>query len=74
MDWEPTCQLRRYDDTPKLTNPRLQQLWQKREGAATVVQEWRDVPLIWDGGHGTSASDIDPTAGLDPNFNWGGDR
>lgn len=22
----------------------------------------------------TPASDVDPTAGLDPNFNWGGDR
>ena len=55
-EWEPTMELRRYDDTPKLTNPRLQQKWRQVRPASVsfqmfhdeVVYEWRDVPLFWD--------------------------
>lgn len=43
--WEPTCELRRFDDTPKLTGPRLQQKWVEVHGTGRM--EWRDVPLVW---------------------------
>jgi hypothetical protein len=42
-EWQPTSHLRKYDNTAKLTNPRLQQLW--RNGSQ---EEWRDVPLVWE--------------------------
>lgn len=42
-EWFPTCHMRTFDNTPKLTNPRLQQMWKQESGAAT---EWRDVPLV----------------------------
>lgn len=42
-DWQPTCELRRYDDTPKLVNPRLQQKWVRGDET-----EWRDIPLVWE--------------------------
>jgi hypothetical protein len=56
-EWQLTSELRRFDDTGKLTNPRLQQKWIRGEEV-----EWRDVPLIWDRekactGHIASASD-----------------
>jgi len=47
--WQPTCHLRRFDDTDKLTNPVLQQLWTRStlNGSETET-EWRPVPLIWE--------------------------
>lgn len=39
-----TNELRRFDDTDKLTNPRLQQKWITADGR----EEWRDVPLVWE--------------------------
>jgi hypothetical protein len=53
-DWTPTCELRRYDDTAKLTNPRLQQKWRCTQPVDSngyhtgYVYEWRDVPLVWE--------------------------
>lgn len=44
-DWQPTCELRRYDDTDKMTNVRIQQKWVRGE-----EEEWRDLPLVWDKG------------------------
>lgn len=58
-DWEPTCILRRFDDTDKLTNSRLQQQWKRNvyhmvhDGMFSLTDtqfEWRDVPLEWDQG------------------------
>lgn len=48
--FEPTLELRRYDDSPKLTNTRLQQLWRRPLDHLGVAYEyvWRDVPLAWD--------------------------
>lgn len=46
-DWKPTCDLRRFDDTPKLTGPRLQQKWVRMAGNDVCEEAWRDVPLVW---------------------------
>lgn len=46
--WTPTMELRRYDDTEKLTGPRLQQRWVRRAGLRKIEHEWRDVPLVWE--------------------------
>lgn len=45
--WKPTCELRRYDDTSKLTNPRLQQKWERWADGIYRGSEWRDIPLVW---------------------------
>lgn len=42
--WKLTNELRRFDETDKLTDPRLQQKWICLE---TGDVEWRDVPLVW---------------------------
>ncbi len=47
-DWQPTMELRRFDDTHKLTNPRLQQRWVRIIGFKPAEYEWRDVPLVWE--------------------------
>jgi hypothetical protein len=51
-DWFQTTEFRRFDDTPKLTNPRLQQRWQRYRienyWRAEDQFEWRDVPLVWE--------------------------
>jgi hypothetical protein len=47
-EWSPTLELRRYDETDKLTNPRLQQRWFRVIGEEPVEYEWRDVPLVWE--------------------------
>ncbi len=51
-EWTPTLELRRYDDTEKLTGPRLQQQWYRVVGHPYAVREyeWRDVPLVWEPG------------------------
>lgn len=46
-DWRPTLELRRFDETDKLTNPRLQQRWIRIIGFREPEYEWRDVPLVW---------------------------
>lgn len=47
-EWFPTIELRRFDDTSKLTNPRLQQRWCRIVGFEPAEYEWRDVPLVWE--------------------------
>lgn len=46
--WKPTCELRRYDNTYKLTDPRLQQKWERWADGIYRDAEWRDVPLVWE--------------------------
>ena len=55
-DWQPSTHLRRFDDTPKLTNPRLQQRWCKarfnEHGQLCGWEfQWRDVPVVWEPGN-----------------------
>lgn len=67
-EWRPTLELRRFDDTGKLTNPRLQQRWIRIVGFEPAEYEWRDVPLVWEPAVRTSAElakDRRPTP-LDP--------
>ena len=65
-EWEPTSELRRFDDTPKLTGPRLQQKWRKEVPPARGLYgvgyeyEWRDVPLVWKPAPESVAEDDDP--------------
>lgn len=42
-NWQPTCELRQFDDTPKMVNTRLQQKWRRGDEF-----EWRDIPIVWD--------------------------
>lgn len=42
--WKQTCDLRRFDDTYKLSSPRLQQKWVCLDNGK---EEWRDIPLVW---------------------------
>ncbi len=42
LAWVATVNLRRFDNTGKLTDPRLQQEW-----TCGDKREWRDVPLVW---------------------------
>jgi len=48
LKWEPTYHIRRYDNSYKLTNPRLQQLWVSNTDSGEPLSEWRDVELVWE--------------------------
>lgn len=47
-EWTQTLELRRFDDTDKLTSPRLQQRWINIAVEGAPEYEWRDVPLVWE--------------------------
>lgn len=47
-EWRATLEFRRFDDTDKLTSPRLQQRWVRIIGFKPAEYEWRDVPLVWE--------------------------